>query len=86
MQQVVGGDQPRLEGLFQWCGIGRQQLEPVVVRGQGEGDRADLRQPVGEERGHPFVNESPLDGIEEQMVALTGAHALDQQLVGRRQA
>ena len=67
-------------------GVGRQQLEPVVVGGEGERDRAELRDPIGEERGQPFVHQPPLDRIEEEVVALARLDPLDQQLVGAREA
>jgi hypothetical protein len=65
VQQVVGREEPRLQCLIQRCPVGREQLEAVVVGSEGEADRPELCDPVGEQRRQPLVHQPTLDRIEE---------------------
>ena len=80
-----GRTSPASRASSSGAGSARQQLEPVVVGRQGEGDRPELGQPIGKQRRQPLVHQPALDRIEEQMVAFPGADPLDQQLVRRGQ-
>ena len=80
--RCVGREQAGLERLVERRALGREELEAVVVGREREGDRAELGDAVGEERGEPLVDQPALDRIEEEVVPLAGLHPLDQQLVG----
>ncbi len=82
VQQVGRGEQAVLQRLIERRPLGRQELEAVVVRRQGEGDRPELRQAVGEQRREPLVDQPAFDRVDEEVVPFASLHPLDQQLVG----
>ena len=82
VQQVIRRDQACVERFFQPRSLGRQQFEPVVVRGEGEGNRTQLGESIGKERGEPFMNQASFDWIEEEMMSLPGFDPLDEELIG----
>ncbi len=84
VKQIVGREQSGLDRLVERCAIGREELQPVVVGGEGERHRAELRDAVGEEGGQPLMHQSPFDRVEKDVVPFPGLEPFHQQLVGGR--
>ena len=88
--EEVGGErllreEPGREELLEGKRLGRDELDPVVVDRDREGRRPRAREPEREQHREPLMDEPPLEGVDEEMIAILGRAALDERLAGRGQ-
>ena len=80
--EVVEGKQFIHIAVINRYGLVAQELEAVVVHGQGKSDGSDAPDPVGQHGRHGFMDQPSFEWINKEVKAIPGFNLFNQQFVG----